>query len=89
MQTGLGRENIAHLCETLNIPFSMAKETWNTHESVLYDAHVSIIKKELAKNRNEARLLAVEELGTEDVDEETVIPIAISFDGTVRNVLTA
>ena len=59
----------------------MAKETWNSHETVLYDGHVSVIKEELAKNRNEARLLAVEEQGIDD-DEETAIPIAISFDGT-------
>ena len=81
-ETGLGRENIAQLCEILNIPFSMAKETWNTHETALYDAHASVIKEELAKNRSEARLLAVEEQDIDDDDEKTPIPIAISFDGT-------
>ena len=81
-ETGLGRENIAQLCEMLNIPFSMAKETWNTHETALYDAHASVIKEELAKNRSKARLLAVEEQDIDDDDEKTPIPIAISFDGT-------
>ena len=60
----------------------MAKETWNTHETALYDAHASVIKEELAKNRSEARLLAVEEQDIDDDDEKTPIPIAISFDGT-------
>ena len=80
-ETGLGRENIAQLYEILNIPFSTAKETWNTHETALYDAFFSLIKEEFAKNRNEARLLGVEEQCI-DYDDETAIPIAISFDGT-------
>ena len=58
-ETGLGRENIAQLCEILNIPFSMAKETWNTHEGAVYDAHVSVVNEELDKNRSDARLLAI------------------------------
>ena len=37
---------------------------------------------ELDKNRSEARLLAIEELGIDNDDEETVVPLAISFDGT-------
>ena len=33
-EMGIGKEGIAKLCEILNMPFSMSKDTWYTHEAV-------------------------------------------------------
>lgn len=34
-EMGVGKEGIAKLCEVLNIPFTMSKLTWYSHEDVL------------------------------------------------------
>ena len=81
-EMGIGREDISKFCEILNMPFSMSKDTWHSHEDVLLEAHTEVVQVELDKNRKEARTLAMADEGMSEEDEATVVNIPISFDGT-------
>ena len=52
-EMGLWREEIAKLCEVLDMPFSISIDTWYSHEDALLEAHTDVIREELAKNRAE------------------------------------
>lgn len=67
-EMGVGKEGIAKLCEVLNIPFTMSKLTWYSHEDVLLQAHEDVVHKMLASNREEARRIALGEDGVEYSD---------------------
>ena len=81
-EMGIGREDISKFCEILNMPFSMSKDTWHSHEDALLQAYTEVVQVELEKNRKEARKLAMADEGISEEDEDTVVDIPISFDGT-------
>ena len=81
-EMGIGREDISKFCEILNMPFSMSKDTWHSHEDALLQAHTEVVQVELEKNRKEARKLTMADEGISEEDEDTVLDIPISFDGT-------
>ncbi|KAM7438619.1 hypothetical protein ABFA07_011879 [Porites harrisoni] len=81
-EMGIGREDISKFCEILNMPFSMSKDTWHSHEDALLQAHTEVVQVELEKNRKEARKLAMADERISEEDEDTVVDIPISFDGT-------
>ena len=64
------------------MPFSLSKDTWYSHEDALLQAHTEVVQVELEKNSWEARKLAMIEQGVSAGDEDTVINIPVSFDGT-------
>ena len=64
------------------MPFSLSKDTWYSHEDALLQAHTEFVQVELEKNSWEARKLAMIEQGVSAGDEDTVINIPVSFDGT-------
>ena len=82
IEMGIGREDVSKFCEILNMPFSLSKDTWHSHEDALLQAHTEVVQVELEKNRREARKLAVTEEGISAGDEDTVVNIPVSFDGT-------
>ena len=73
---------IAKLCEMLNMPFNMSLSTWYDHEEALSMAHEEVKQEQLAKNRAEARLQAVQEEGINDANDQMIISIPGSFDGS-------
>ncbi|CAH3019405.1 unnamed protein product [Porites evermanni] len=79
---GIRREDISKFCEILNIPFSMSKDTWHSHEDALLQAHTEVVQVGLEKNRKEARKLAMADEEISEEDEDTLVDIPISFDGT-------
>lgn len=79
---GLGREGIAKLCEVLDMPFSISIDTWYRHEDALLEAPTDVVREELAKNRAEARKLAILEMSEEDNNENAIAEVPVSFDGT-------
>ena len=80
-EMGIGREDISKFCEILNMPFSMSKDTWHSHEDALLQAHTEVVQVGLEKNRKEARKLAMADEGISE-DEDTLVDIPISLDGT-------
>ena len=42
-EMGIGREDISKFCEILNMPFSMSKDTWHSHEDALLQAHTEVV----------------------------------------------
>lgn len=82
IEMGIGREDVSKFCEILNMPFSLSKDTWHSHEDALLQAHTEVVQVELEKNRREARKLAMTEEGISAGDEDTVVNIPVSFDGT-------
>ena len=81
-EMGIGKEGIAKLCEMLNMPFSMSLSTWYDHEEVLSKAHEEVVQEQLTKTRAEARKQAIQEDGITDANDQTVISIPVSFDGS-------
>ena len=81
-EMGVGKVGIAKLCEMLNMPFSMSLSTWYDHEEALSMAHEEVKQEQLAKNRAEARLQAVQEEGINDANDQMIISIPGSFDGS-------
>ena len=81
-EMGIGREDISKFCEILNMPFTMSKDTWHNHEDALLQAHSTVVQEELDKNWREARKLAMKEEGISEENDDTVVNIPISFDGT-------
>lgn len=81
-EMGVGKEGISKLCEMLNMPFSMSLSTWYDHEEALSKAHEEVVQEQLALNKAEARKQAIEEEGITDADDQTVISIPVSFDGS-------
>ena len=51
-EMGIGKEGIAKLCEILNMPFSMSKDTWYTHEAVLHETHTQVVQVEQYSYQN-------------------------------------
>ena len=41
-EMGIGKEDISKFCEILNMPFSMSKDTWHSHEDALLQAHSTV-----------------------------------------------
>ena len=82
IEMGIGREDVSKFCEILNMPFSLSKDTWHSHEDALLQAHTEVVQVELEKNRREARKLAMIKQGVSAGDEDTVINIPVSFGGT-------
>lgn len=80
-EMGVGKEGIAKLCEVLNMPYTMSKLTWYSHEDVLLQAHEDVVHKMLASNREEARRIALGEDGVEYSDTARR-EVLVSFDGT-------
>ena len=80
-EIGIGREDISKLCEILNMPFSVSRDTWHSHEDALLQAHNTVVQVELEKNRREAKEVAMAEEGISD-DNDVTVDIPISFDGT-------
>ena len=64
------------------MPFSMSLPTWYDHEEALSMAHEEVKQEQLAKNRAEARLKAVQEEGITDANDQMIISILESFDGS-------
>ena len=64
------------------MPFSMSKDTWHSHEDALLQAYTEVVQVELEKNRKEARKLAMADEGISEEDEDNVVDIPISLDGT-------
>ena len=81
-EMGIGREDISKCCEILNMPFTMSKVTLHNHEDALLQAHSTVVQEELDKNRREAKKLAMKEEGISEENDDTVVNIPISFDGT-------
>ena len=77
----LAEKIFSKLCEILNMPFSMSKDTWHSHEDALLQAHNTVVQEELEKNRREAKEVAMAEEGISD-DNDVTVDIPISFDGT-------
>ena len=75
IEMGNGREDVSKFCEILNVPFSLSKDTWHSHEDALLQAHTEVVQVELEKNRREARKLAMTEEGISAGDEDTVVNI--------------
>ncbi|KXJ14706.1 hypothetical protein AC249_AIPGENE5012 [Exaiptasia diaphana] len=81
-EMGISRESVSKLCEILNMPFSISKATWYSHEAALLKAHKDVAMEILDSNIREARLDAMKDQGL-DVDDETLdVDIPVSFDGT-------
>ena len=81
-EMGVGKEGIAKLCEMLNMPFSISLSTWYEHEEALLKAHEEILEEQLAKNRAEARMQAIQEECITDANDQMIISIPVSFDGS-------
>ena len=81
-EMGVGKEGIAKLCEMLNMPFSISLSTWYEHEEALLKAHKEILEEQLAKNRAEARMQAIQEECITDANDQMIISIPVSFDGS-------
>ena len=64
------------------MPFSISKGTWHNHEDALLQVHNTVVQVELEKNRREARKLAMKEEEISEEDDDTIVNIPISFDGT-------
>ena len=80
-EMGVGKEGIAKLSEVLNMPFTMSKLTWYSHEDVLLQAHEDVMHKMLESNREEARRIALGKDGVEYSDT-AIGEILVSFNGT-------
>lgn len=81
-EMGVGKEGMAKLCELFNMPLNVSLSSWYDHEEVLSKAHEEVVQDQLTKNRAEARNQAILEEGITDDNDETVISIPESFDGT-------
>lgn len=81
-EMGIGKEDTSKFCKILNMPFSMRKDTWDSHGDVLIQAHTEVVQVKLNKNRKEARMLAMTDEGIREEDEATVTNIPISFNDT-------
>lgn len=58
-EMGVGKEGIAKLCEVLNMPYTMSKLTWYSHEDVLLQAHEDVVHKMLASNREDEIIISI------------------------------
>ena len=56
IEMGIGREDVSKFCEILNMPFSLSKDTWHSHEDALLQAHTEVVQVELEKNRRFAKV---------------------------------
>lgn len=60
----------------------MSKVTLHNREDALLQAHSTVVQEDLDKNRREAKKLAMKEEGISEENDDTVVNIPISFDGT-------
>ena len=81
-ESGIGKEGVAKFCEILNMPFNMSPNTWYNHEEVLSQAHLQVTRGQLQTNNAEARNLAMLDEGIPVDNEDTIVDVPVSFDGT-------
>ncbi|XP_048580316.1 uncharacterized protein LOC125563152 [Nematostella vectensis] len=80
-EMGIGMEGVAKLCELLNMPFTMAINTWYKHQKLLHNVTREVAAEVLEANCKEAREAAMQELGSLE-SESMNVGIPVSFDGT-------
>ncbi|PFX13035.1 hypothetical protein AWC38_SpisGene22927 [Stylophora pistillata] len=75
-------EGHVELEEDCTSRFGLSSSIYARHEDALLEAHTDVIRGELAKNRAEARKLALLEMGEEGNNENAIAEVPVSFDGT-------
>ena len=60
----------------------MSPDTWYNQEEVLSQAHLEETRGQLQKRNAKARNLEILDEGIPDDNEDTIIDVPISFDGT-------
>lgn len=82
LETGLGRESLATICELLELPTPVLPSSYVNHEETILDAQLEIVEQYLKEARDEARRVSLTNAGLDPNDSSLTADLAVSFDGT-------
>lgn len=82
LETGIGRETLATICELLELPVPVVANAHVEHEKVILNAQLEVVEEHLKKAREEARVIMLTNAGLDPNDPSNIADLAVSFDGT-------